>query len=400
MRILHVVKTSYGAKFAARQARVLSELGCEIHVAVPSPQGEAIPLWETANARIHVIECSFSARSPQEWRRRAAEIRSLVQFVQPDLIHSHFVTNTLALRIALGRSHHIPRLYQVAGPLHMEHMPSRMADLRTAGRSDYWIASSHNILRLYREANVPHSRLYMSYYGRLIDDFAIIAPTNQIRQTLGIPEHHRIIGNIAYFYPPKYMLGHTTGIKGHEVLIDAIGLVCAEEPDITAVFVGGQPGGPGRYERSLRKRASDKAGDHIKFMGVVHHNQVKTLCAEFSVAAHVPNSENAGGTVEPLANMVPTVGSTTGAIPEVVIDGETGWLVPPRSPELTAQAILSALRNPDEAHRRATNGHWLVKTMLNIERTAAEVADIYRHVLAPTGERPEPVCSRDFLPSS
>jgi hypothetical protein len=43
MRVLHVVKTSEGARWAARQAGVLNRLGFDIHAAVPSMAGAAMP---------------------------------------------------------------------------------------------------------------------------------------------------------------------------------------------------------------------------------------------------------------------------------------------------------------------------------------------------------------------
>ena len=76
-------------------------------------------------------------------------IRRLVPHVPPDLIHSHFVTTTLALRLALGPDTPTPRLFQVPGPLHLEHALYRRMELSSAGPSDYWVASSDYIRRIY-----------------------------------------------------------------------------------------------------------------------------------------------------------------------------------------------------------------------------------------------------------
>jgi glycosyltransferase involved in cell wall biosynthesis len=61
--------------------------------------------------------------------------------------------------------------------------------------------------------------------------------------------------------------------------------------------------------------------------------------------------------LEAFAYKTPVVATAVGGVPELVIDGETGWLVPPRDPHALAQAILDALANPEEARRRAENAY-------------------------------------------
>jgi len=53
---------------------------------------------------------------------------------------------------------------------------------------------------------------------------------------------------------------------------------------------------------------------------------------------------------------VAVVASRVSGIPEVVVDGETGWLVPPEDPAALAAALGAALAEPDEARRRGEAG--------------------------------------------
>ena len=82
--------------------------------------------------------------------------------VRPDLIHSHFVSTTLVARLALGRDHATPRLFQVAGPLHLEHPTFRALDLATAGPRDGWIATCRWTADAYRRLGIPPSRVWCS----------------------------------------------------------------------------------------------------------------------------------------------------------------------------------------------------------------------------------------------
>jgi hypothetical protein len=67
---------------------------------------------------------------------RFAQLRALVEEVQPDIIHSYYVGTTLTVRLALGRRHAIPRVFPVPGPLHLEHPFFHRAEIATADPHD------------------------------------------------------------------------------------------------------------------------------------------------------------------------------------------------------------------------------------------------------------------------
>lgn len=396
MRVLHLVKTSDGARWAALQAQVLAQLGIEVHVALPSPNGEAVAMWRQAGAVIHIVACSLPVRSPWLFADRAQSLRNLVSIVNPDLIHSHFVTTTMMARLALGANHPVPRLFQVPGPLHLEHSLYRRAEIGTASPNDRWIASSENIRQLYCKSGITSDRIYLSYYGFRTDG---VAPSVdlKLRRRFGIPDSAKVVGNVNYMYPPKYHLAQTTGIKRHEDVIDALGLVAQSRDDVFGLLVGGQWGGKTSYENRLHARAERVAKDRIKFAGRVSPQDALALWGEFDCAVHVPVSENCGGVVEPLAHGVPTIASRVGGLPEVVVNGITGWLVPAKRPDVLAELIMQCIDDPTEARRRAERGRQLVLAMFDVQRTAAEVAQIYQHVLKPSEAWPAEFTSEHFL---
>ena len=323
--------------------------------------------------------------------------RDIVDSVQPDIIHTHFVTNALTLRLALGKNHRIPRIYQVAGPLHLEHWHTRQADLRTAGMSDYWVASSRCIATHYRNAGVPTGRLFLSYYG-----FRATAGAKNdfLRNKLGIPASARIIGNISYIYPPKYLLGSRVGLKGHEQLIDALAIVTGQFDDVYGVLVGNTlPGYGAGYEEGLRKRAQKAGAGRILMPGYFSSTEVQQSWPDFQCAVHVPFSENCGGVVEPLSAGVPVIASDVGGLPEVVIDHMTGRIVRERSPEVLAAAILDVLSNLKYWEKTAAEGRRLVATMFDVNRTGGEIFSIYQHILA-GAPRPAAFSSEQFVARS
>lgn len=387
MRALHIVKTSDGAQWAARQARVLVQHGVDVHVALPSSKGHAVEDWVKAGTNIHIVDCSLPLNNPNLFKRKARKILSLIDEVRPDVIHSHFVTTTVMLRLVLGKAHQVPIAFQVPGPLHLEHLLYRWAELATAGKNDYWIASSQYTHNLYIQHGVPSNRLFLSYYGLNIN-VETVQVTGTLYKKLGIQSNLKLVGNISFMYPPKFYLGHKRGIKGHEDIIDALGIVGKKRKDVLGVLIGGQWGTGKAYEKRLRARAEKSLKDRIIMPGRVDFTDALSLWSDFSCAVHVPFSENCGGVVEPLLCGVPTIASNIGGLPEVVIDGLTGWLVPPGKPQYIADAIFNVLEDTESSSFFSHVGRQLILKMFDVNRTAEEIFNIYNMILGKSSNPP------------
>jgi glycosyltransferase involved in cell wall biosynthesis len=372
VRALHLVKTSVGATWALRQVRELARLGIDVHVALP--EGPLLAEYASAGVKVHAGQFSLPVRRPDQWSALFQRFRELVEHIQPDIIHSHFVGTTLTMRLALGRRHPVRRLFQVPGPLHLEHALYRRGELSTAGKSDYWMGSCRWTCDRYRSEGVPDSRIFLGYYGSDLGHTAPVAP-GTLRTELGLDTKTRIVGMVAYLYPPKRYLGQRRGLKGHEDLIDALAVVAEREPDVVGVFVGGAWANAIDYERRVRTYAQEKLGGRAIFLGT--RPDVPALYPDFDVVVHPSHSENVGGAAESLLIGVPTVATNVGGFPDLVIPGETGWLVPPRDPTALATAILDALSDPERARTLACKGQALARSLMDVRTNAADVANAY-----------------------
>jgi glycosyltransferase involved in cell wall biosynthesis len=289
------------------------------------------------------------------------------------------VGTTLTMRLALGRRHAVPRVFQVPGPLHLENGFFRRAEIASAGPPDYWIGSCRWTCDRYRQSGIEPDRIFLSYYGTDVGVYRA-HPPGKLRAELNLPHSAKIVGMVAYMYAPKRYLGQTRGLKGHEDLIDAIAIARRRNPDIEGVFIGGAWNHANRYEAQIRAYGQAKLGEHAHFLGT--RGDVPELYADFDLAVHPSHSENVGGAIESLMLGVPTIASRVGGFPDLVVPGETGWLVPPRSPARLATTILDALDDPAEAGRLAGNGQARARDLFDVSRTAREVAEIYLRVLA------------------
>lgn len=387
MRVLHVMKTSEGGIWAAKQAAELVKQGVDVHVAVPGQWGAAMGDWHRSGARLHVCQLDLPVRSPWKIGSTCAAARKLVDQVQPDLIHSHFVGTTVLLRLALGKGHPIPRLFQVAGPLHMEHAASRSLDLATAGPKDLWIGTSRFVVEKYMTAGVQPGRVFLSYHGGSASDVSAVRNL-ALRRRLGIADNQFVVGNANYMYPPKAYLGQKTGIKCHEQVIEAMRLILRKRSDVVGLLIGGVFGKDRSYESKLRALAQAAGGNRIFMPGYMRGAEIAASWADFDCAMHVPLSENCGGVLEPLLASVPVVAAAVGGLPEIIRDGVTGTTVSGSNPAELAAAVLHVLDRLREYRALAANGRALVRDMFDVRRTASEVLGIYRHALDSACPRP------------
>jgi glycosyltransferase involved in cell wall biosynthesis len=352
-------------------------LGVEVHVALPDG-GPMVGEYTAVGATEHLLQTDFPVRSPWQFPVLSVKFLGLVKTVRPDIIHSHFVGTTFTMRLSLGRGKTVPRVFQVPGPLHLEHPLFRSIELATSGQSDFWIGSCRWTCDRYEHSGIGRRRIFLSYYGTDVD---IYTPKTRgkLRQELGLGPECKIVGTVAYMYAPKRYLGQKRGLKGHEDLIDAFKICLKSDPQLRCVIVGGAWNNAKTYEESVRSYAWQQCGDRVIFLGTRH--DISDIYADMNVAVHPSHSENVGGAVESCLLGVPTIATRVGGFPDLIRDGITGWLVPSKNPQALAAAILDALGNNLESQKKARAGQELARDIFDVRKTAAEIKTIYEQIL-------------------
>ncbi len=382
LKVLYLAKTSVGAPWAVRQTRDHVRLGVEAHVAAPAG-GPRLAEYAAAGVTVHPMETDFPITKPWLAPARFAQLRALVAAVQPDIIHCYHVGTALTARLALGKRHPIPRVFQVPGPLHLEHAFFRRAEIATAGSNDYWIGTCHSICETYRRSGIADSRLFVSDYGVDLEDH-VSHPKGKIRGEYGLPDAVPLVGMVGIMYAPKRYLVQRRGLKGHEDLIDALAIVLKERPDAMGVFVGGGWNGAHAYEERVRAYGRQMCGDRLLFLGM--RADVPELLPDFDIAVQPSHTEGVAGTaVEAQLLGIPVIATNVGGQPDLIVDGETGWLVPPKDPPAMAAAILDALNNPERTRAMAAQGHDRAEQLFNGKTNNADVLEMYARMLAHAG---------------
>lgn len=375
IRVLHFLKTSVGASWALRQLRELVQLGVDAHVALPA--GPMCEAYVRAGVKVHKLDTSLNVRNIFRNIQTFACIRALVDEVEPDILHSHFVANTLALRVALGKKHRIPRIFQVPGPLHLEHPFFRVLEISTAGERDFWIGSCEWTCDRYVRSGIDRSRVGLVYYGVDLPDGETVR-INKLRKEYGVGDHCPVVGNVAYFYPPKRYLGQTVGLKGHEDLLQAVELLGRRMDGLTCFLIGGAWQGGDWYFEKVKKLAGEISSCRVVMTGF--RSDIHEIYNDFDVAVHPSHSENVGGAVESLLHRIPTVTTAVGGFPDLVQPGVTGWLVPPRDPLTLSMALEDALRDKEKAERFAAAGRLRVEELMDVRKNAMDLLAYYEQI--------------------
>lgn len=376
MKILHLVKTSRGASWAIRQMRELVKRNVEVHVVLPSYSGNASE-YAAAGVKVHILDMDLSLKSIVNLPFQIQRFKKLLRKIRPDLVHSHFFSTTLLMRLAM-RNNSIPKIFQVPGPLHLEHAFFRTMDIMPADKNDYWIASCEWTKKKYQSLLTDKTKVFLSYYGTDVDNFTK-GDKAYLYNELGISKKTKLIGLVAYMYPPKQYLGQKRGLKGHEDLIDAVAILLDQKYDVALVVVGGAWAGAVAYEKAVTAYGKQKLGDRVFFLGT--RRDVTRLYSSFDMAVHPSHSENVGGAVESLLMKIPTITTDVGGFPDVIKHKQTGLLAKAANPFELAQNMMFYLENPGLAEKHSLKGYDHTRQLFDVKKTADEIRNIYARIL-------------------
>lgn len=298
------------------------------------------------------------------WTRRAL---SLLKNERVDLIHAHeFAMNTYgALLSALTD---IPCVTTIHGKNYSSDRWHRRAAYRLVARRTRMIAVSDDIKNFLATAvGVSVRRITTIPNGIHIDRYAATdAAKARFRTELGLSPRQPVVGAIGRLEP----------VKGHTHLLAAAQLVCTRYPD--AVFV---LAGQGPLRDSLEQQADALGiGRNVRFLG--YRDDVATVLAGLDIFVLPSLSEGLPlSLLEAMAAGKPVVASNVGGIPEVIRDGDNGFLAQPATPVDFADCILTLLADPSRARLLAGNARELVSARFGMAAMVGAYENLYRQLL-------------------
>jgi glycosyltransferase involved in cell wall biosynthesis len=163
--------------------------------------------------------------------------------------------------------------------------------------------------------------------------------------------------------------------KGIDVLLQVAERVFKEQPDVVFVVIGDGP------LRNRFEAISNRRDLNVQFLGRVGRNTVIRWLSKASILLLPSYSEGLPTvSIEALASEVPVVATDVGGIPEVVIDGQTGYLFPSGDVQLCAEKVLKLLNNERLRRQMGRQGRNLVKRFYSWSTVLEKVEQTYESI--------------------
>ncbi|MFQ5532351.1 MAG: GT4 family glycosyltransferase PelF [Candidatus Methylomirabilales bacterium] len=192
-----------------------------------------------------------------------------------------------------------------------------------------------------------------------------------LRRDMALPPDALLVG----------IVGRLVPIKGHRTFLRAARLVAAALPSASFLVVG-----DGELRPQLEADASNLGlQDRVRFLGWCH--DLPRIYADLDCLAL--SSQNEGVPVcllEAMAAGVPVVATSVGGVPDLVMQGVTGSLVPPEDPQELAEAILNILRDSTRARQMSAAARRHVYPRYDMGSLLTATEKLYEELITPLQE--------------
>lgn len=294
----------------------------------------------------------------------AWRLSRVIRSLSPDIIHAHDPHGVAMAAIALSMSTESGKPPLVASRRVDFHMRGNSLSRWKYRQVDCFICASETIRRMLVADGIPEERTVTVHEGIDLERVAA-APAARLHEELWLPHQAPIVGNVAALVPHK----------GQRHLVESAALVVRQVPDARFV-IAGEGELRSALERQIKERHLEK---HVMLAGF--RPDVLSVHKAFDIFVMSSVTEGLGTSLlDAMACGRPVVATTAGGIPEVVVDGETGLLVPPRDHEAMADAIVRLLTDPALRQTLGDAGLARVRSRFSAERMVRETLRVYERV--------------------
>ena len=286
-----------------------------------------------------------------------------------DIVHTHISKAGILGRLAARRArvpvvvHSYHGLADEIGKTSFKSEVFRRCERRAALSSDALVTVSRSVARQWQDMQVGVKGQY-----RVVSN-GIDTAHYAAAEILDLPGEPRLV-----------VVASMTPEKGLDVLLRAMSFIVAEFPSVCLYVVGDGP-----LRKPLEALACELGLEQrIHFVGI--QPDVRPYLGSCDLALLPSLSEGMGlAAVEAMAVGRAVVGSHTGGIPEVVVEGETGLLVPPGDVQGLASAVAVLLRNPTRRLAMGRAGQARAHDQFSLQEALAKLEALYLELLRAKG---------------
>jgi glycosyltransferase involved in cell wall biosynthesis len=330
--------------------------------------GETLAAFRAAGVSCEVVSIArLDKRHPLRWAASVARVARIGRRVQAAIVHSNDAPSFQPGGFA-GRVLGIPAVTHIRFP----DTTAGFAWFLRPAPSRVFFVSEH----LRADAIAQSRDLFEDRSDVVYDAVALPDPISdearvELRRSLGLLDDRVVVG----------LTGQVAEIKGIWEFLDAAHLLVGKGVEATFAVLGDDLKGHGALRRAMEQRvAALDLASHFRFLGF--RPDAPRLIPAFDVITVPSHIEPLGSaTLEAMAAGRPVVGSRVGAIPEMVVEGETGVLVPAQDPDALAKALEPLIASPEQRQRLGRVARERAKRTFSLGVHAARLQAVYDSLL-------------------
>ena len=234
--------------------------------------------------------------------------------------------------------------------------------------ADRVIAVSQAVKEHLVEQGLPAHKIRVVYNGIDLSRFAPPPDLSAAKTAIGLPGAALVVGVVAHLSPKK----------GHRWFLEAVAPLLAEWPDLRILLLG-----EGAERAALEKQARALGmGERVHFSGF-HPDVVPQMAALDALVLPAIDKEGFGRVlVEAGAMGKPVIGTDVGGIGEVIVPGQTGFVVAPRDAAALRNALGALLGDPQLRQKMGEAGRARALNDFSEKRMVEETERVYRELLS------------------
>jgi len=239
----------------------------------------------------------------------------------------------------------------------------------TTRRVSAIVAVSEAVKRGLVASGVPADKIHVVYSGTDTDRFHPGVDRQGVRQELGLASEHFLITQIG-----------VRSSKGNDDVLDAMATVTAQAPGARLLVVGA------RRPETIREKARARGlADVVHVWGYRDDVPEILRASDCCVDASHAGVGLTGSLREALAVETPAVGYAVAGNPELIVDGESGLLVPPRDAAALAHGILKLANDPGWRQELGRAGRQRVEARFSLRVKVDALEALYQRLVAAHG---------------
>ena len=323
---------------------------------------------------VEIPELRRSIHPFRDWascRRLVAVLRDL----KPDLVHTHsskagIIGRHAAAKVRIPAVHTIHGASFHRGQSGLAFNVYRELERWAARRTDAFISVCDSLTDQYVDAGIARRENFTTVYSGMDVDPFLNSPeaAGKVREQFGLKPEHVAVAKVARLFH----------LKGHKFLIEAARRVIDRCPDVRFVLIG-----DGILREQFEQRISELGlTDHFILTGLVPPERIPELVNAADIVAHTSEWEGLARVLpQGLIAGKPVVSYDVDGAREVVIPGETGYLLPVEEISGLADAICELAESTELRNQLGRNGRARFTDVFRHQTMTAQIRDVYKKVL-------------------